>query len=654
MSPPVQAPSRKQFDKRYIACWAAVTLLIGTFYLTLLGTAFDRFVWSDHLDGYYDLLARSFVNGHLYLPVEPRPELLALKDPFEVPANRPYRLLDAALYHNRYYLYHGAAPALFVFAPWRLLTRHDLPQGIAVFLFCLGGYLFLSLLLLDLLAYRGPPVPLWFFVLFCIALGLAQGVPFLLQLTLVYEVAIASGYFCLSAGFYFLFKTLTAAGSGVRWAVLCGLFLGLAIGCRPHLGLAIPPAMLFIALRRGRPAPFLSVFLRRELFAFLLPVLVCGLALCTYNYVRFAAPLEFGLRYQLGEPVYMNVHLAIINIVPGLYYLLACAPDLDPVFPFLRLAIRPPFNSIHWELPARYFLEPTTGALYLFPPALIALAAPFFLWKSKNRGVPSAIIAALYLYSVSCIVFIAATGLNSQRFEVDFLPYLVVICCALIPEQLYRFHAPGRRFWSVALSAAILYSVGINLLYAVQGPFDQWLRNRPANYIRLAHWFSPVQRFRPELNPRLHVSAYFDFHEHCPPGPFHPLMGVGKLGSRYMLAASCHGDDHITFFSDEGPNIRTAEATIGPGGLHLVEIEFTPQDRVMNIRLDNKTILQHPLDFLITAPFQIRCGRDDSFALKRRFDGRIVVMKEEMSAFPARMTSRNSIRDVRPGEVRSP
>src|ERR1700756_2281323 len=112
---PVEVPDtswRIQSGKGHRAAWLAVTLMVGAFYFWQIGTAFDRFVWSDHLDGYYDLLARGFLGGHLYLPVDPRPELLALPNPWHAPENRPYRLLDTALYQRHYYLYHGAAPAV--------------------------------------------------------------------------------------------------------------------------------------------------------------------------------------------------------------------------------------------------------------------------------------------------------------------------------------------------------------------------------------------------------------------------------------------------------------------------------------------------------------------------------------------------------------
>ena len=60
-------------------------------------------------------------------------------------------------------------------------------------------------------------------------MGVCQSAPFLLNRAAVYEVAIASGYFCVSGGLYFLSRgALTASG----------LMFGLAIASRPHLFLA--------------------------------------------------------------------------------------------------------------------------------------------------------------------------------------------------------------------------------------------------------------------------------------------------------------------------------------------------------------------------------------------------------------------------------
>src|SRR5260370_42675508 len=97
---------------RYRIGWCVVVLAVASVYLWLTKSGWARFEWKGDLDGYYDLLGRAFISGHLQLPIEPRPELLALADPWDARSNLPYRVLDLALYNRHYYLYHGAAPAL--------------------------------------------------------------------------------------------------------------------------------------------------------------------------------------------------------------------------------------------------------------------------------------------------------------------------------------------------------------------------------------------------------------------------------------------------------------------------------------------------------------------------------------------------------------
>src|SRR5262249_5507649 len=152
-----------------------------------------------------------------------------------------------------------------------------------------------------------PPLPL--LALMLLTVGFCQIAPYLLQRVLFYEVAIACGYFCLSAGFYFFARAIEARQRQAMWLALAGLLLGLAMGCRPHLGAGAFAAgsLLFLRARR-KPA---------AIAPFLIPVAMCGAALGAYNYARFGNPFEFGVRYQLASPVSKNVALAPRNIVPG-------------------------------------------------------------------------------------------------------------------------------------------------------------------------------------------------------------------------------------------------------------------------------------------------------------------------------------------------
>jgi hypothetical protein len=624
------------------AAWWAALLIVGAFYFWIIGIGAEprRFAWDSGLDkyyglpspaiargswginGYYDLLGRSFASGHLYLPVKPQPELLALANPQDNSVNGPYKLLDTVLYKQRYYLYHGAAPALLLFAPWYLFARHDLPENFAAFLFALGGYVFLSLLFLRILAFVSHRIPVALLTLCLLALGIGQSAPFLLHRVKVYEVAIACGYFCVSAGFYFLFQSLTASHRRALWAALSGLFFSLAIGCRPHLGLAAVAAFVLVLLVR---------FHRKDVVAFAVPVIACGLAIAAYNYARFGDPVEFGLRYQLADTPYQNIRLSAVNVVPGLYYLLLCPPDFVPEFPFIRLAWREPFDSLTNTLPSRYFLEPTGGLLGLCPIALIAILTPLCRKRfGGGRGI-FAFIVTMLAFAVGCLLFVATTGLTSQRFEVDFQPFLVFVACVVACELVGHLQNRIRLAATAALAAVLVYSIGANAALALQGPYDQFVQASPGAYVTLARWFSPWHQFRILENPALRLQASFEFSSPCK-SEREPLISTGEFGSRYLLSDECSGDGRLRLVSEtsvQSSERQSVEVPYDPG-FNLIGLNFTPGDRMMTVTWNGRAVLRQRLRFLITSPSQIHFGWDPTWGNKTTFPRRIVVYQRTL------------------------
>jgi hypothetical protein len=620
----------------------AAFLIVGAFYFWIIGIGAEptRFAWNSGLEkyyglpgptviegtyavrGYYDLLARAFVHGKLYLPVDPQPELLALPNPYEDPTNERYRMLDTVLYHGHYYVYHGAAPVLLMFAPWYLLTHHDLPENFAAFLMALGGYFFLSILFLRLLSFVSLPISGALAMLCLLALGIGQSIPFMLHRALLYEVAIACGFCCVSAGFYFLFRWLTAVRASALWAALAGVSFGLAIGCRPHLGLAAACAFVFLLLQR---------FTRKDVLAFVLPVIACGLAIVAYNYARFGDPLEFGLRYQLGEASYQNIRLSMVNVVPGLYYLLVCPPDLVPVFPFFRLAFRAPFDGL-MHLPARYFLEPTAGILGLCPVAFLAILTPLCRQGFGGRRGVFAFVSIMLVFSAGCILFLAATGLTSQRYEVDFEPFLLFVACIAACEFRGNLPKLPRIFSTAALVFLLIYAIGANAALALQGPYDQFVQASPHAYVQLAKWFSPLEAYRLLENPPLRAQAEFDLPWPCTLGR-QPLISAGEFGTRYLLSMQCVTVGRIRLFSEtsyRSPDWQTVDVDYIPG-LNRAGLEFDPQDRSMSVSWNGHVVLQHRLRFLITAPSQIHFGWDPTLGNQHEFPRRIVVRRQELS-----------------------
>jgi len=92
---------------------------------------------------YYDQLATSFHEGHLYLDVQPDPALLELPDPYDPDARESMQesdieklntIWDMSLYGGKIYLYWGPVPALIISKSRKRQTRlmfddvSDVPQ----------------------------------------------------------------------------------------------------------------------------------------------------------------------------------------------------------------------------------------------------------------------------------------------------------------------------------------------------------------------------------------------------------------------------------------------------------------------------------------------------------------------------------------------
>ena len=572
--------------------------------------------------GYYDLLAQGFVSGHLYLPIEPAPELLALADPWDPARNRRYAAPDLALYGGRYYLYHGPVPAVFLFAPWRFITKRDLPQGFAVFLFCTLGYVFSAATLLRLLRSTDARPRLRFFGLLLLALGVCQGSPFLLERASVYEVAISGGYCFVSVGFWFLLWGLSRSDCTALCSALAGLILGLAIGCRPDLVFTgvFGCIALFWVLRNR--AGTMAAIRSREFAALAGSFAVSCLLIAAYNYARFADPLEFGMRFEMATPAYFRPHPAIENLKPGLYYLLICHPVLEPVFPFFRLAIRLPFDLANFALPKRYFLEPIAGAIVVWPFTALALA-PSLLPRTfpKISFAARTISQGITLAATACVVFIASLGLVSHRFEMDYQPQLVLVAC-------FALGAARLRPWRLGITIALLlYSIVVCLAIGLEGPYGTFLQLHPRTYVRVARWFSPIERFRPTLDPAVTVKAAFKF-----PAGYSgsmPLLAAGRIGGRYSLSATEIGERtvRLTSYSALDSSQETADVPLVEGAPNDLRFDYSPEDHTINVRWNGQLVKRHRIAALVTAPAQVTVGEDytDFHAIGARFPGTVQV-----------------------------
>jgi tetratricopeptide (TPR) repeat protein len=199
------------------------------------------------------------------------------------------------------------------------------------------------------------------------------------------------------------------------------------------------------------------------------PVLLIGLGLMFYNFLRFDSPFEFGWHYQLTAGYLANtaqqfsLHYIWFNF--RFYF-------LEPMrwsshFPFLQAVPLSP-------LPSGYYGtgDPYGGILGNYPLVWLALAAPL-VWRGRPVEVVSVLrwfVAAVFLLFVICALTLCLFFSASSRYEVDFLPALMLLAVmgifglerALAGSPVWRRIA--RWGWGLLLA----YSVVFNLLASIE------------------------------------------------------------------------------------------------------------------------------------------------------------------------------------------
>ena len=291
---PAPQPSHRRRNVERALVVAALAAVFWFFHWTVaVNGGFED--WGDQ--DFYRLLVRGWMKGQLAIDKEPASALLALADPYDPAQNGAHRLADASYFRGKYYLYFGAAPALTLMLPWRLLTGQEMTMGMAVFAFAVVAFLVAGGLWLSLRRRYFPQSAVFVAPLGVLALGFGTHLLALLQRPAFWELPIVAGIaFTLLA----LVATYRAMhGTRPRRAMAAaGFFLGLAVASRPTCLFAAPLllAPLWLAWRRKDEA---NPWWRLALAA-ALPLGACGLALMAHNYARFGSVLEFGQNYQLS------------------------------------------------------------------------------------------------------------------------------------------------------------------------------------------------------------------------------------------------------------------------------------------------------------------------------------------------------------------
>lgn len=422
---------------------------------------------------YLDLQADGFRSGHLYLPLEPAPELLRAADPRDR-VNQRYWALDASYFRGKYYCYWGPTPAIFQALIKSLLgiTRTIGDQYIGLFSACLIALS--GSLIIERMARRLFGVVPRVVVVFAI-LAFAFANPMLHNVTTAgtYQSAILSAQAWLVPGVLLAFDTVWHAGtSSARRSrqLLAGLCWGLAIASRVTVLPTVALLLAFTALAEGWVSD------RRWTKSFVnalwlgVPVSVICIGLLVFNWLRFDDPLQFGINLQLSGYPPMSYKGSFF--LPNLYsYVLR---------PFVSSCQFPYIYQVWWNnaenafpkgfpVPSDYNMdEPIIGWLRVVPItwfiacALLLVPRPLSLHTRRAR---------VYLWCLACFLTMGSvSGLTAlgnyagtMRYLSDVTPGLVlagVLGAFALRAHLFGLVAPKLVSGAIILLASATIILG--------------------------------------------------------------------------------------------------------------------------------------------------------------------------------------------------
>ena len=419
----------------------------------------------------YAELARSMVEGHLYLDEEPPAWLSKLENPYDKGVRDEYSkrtgetcLHDVAYKDGKYYVYFGVVPVLLFYLPFLLLTGQDFPTALGVLL-AAWAFIVGCTLLLDRFARKHfERVSLGIFLLLQIPLVVCSGFPYLLKFPTFYSLPIACALACTVWGVYFWMKG-RASSRPVGWYLAGSLCMALTLGCRPQfLALSLLAFPLFwrpyvkerrIASRSGAI----------EFACLIAPYLVVGLLLMWYNAARFGSPFDFGANYNLTLNDMTKRGMDVGRLLPAVFAYFLQPPSATGVFPFLQAV---PFDTTYMGQTVK---EATFGGLFACVPLLWVL--PFAVQLAKKRAGQRStrtilgVVAVLIGYGIVVALLDAEVAGILQRYFADFsFPFVMaaVLLVLIANENIKQKSALRTNLGKVliALSAAsVLYVVAL-------------------------------------------------------------------------------------------------------------------------------------------------------------------------------------------------
>ncbi len=467
----------------------------------------------------YGHIADALLHGHTWLDLDVPHELASAANPYD-PATRSSLLADevSPIYWDyvykdgHWYSYFGVLPAVLLYMPYQLLTGRMLPTSVAVLILMAFALVFLTLLVIRLIARFFPNTSLAATSIAVCVMILGSNASYLLFRRNFYSVPFAASLALSALGLWLWLGAQTARRPLIAaeiWHVSGAPKLSL-----PHLGLGA----LCIAANFGcRPTFCLTALLGIALFwpqihaatqgvfsgqtswhkALVAPtvVLMCALVpvvpLMAYNVARFGSPFDFGNAYQITVTDMTNFHAPLADALPAIAYYLFLPLHFIARFPWVALSPAP--------MPEWVYAEPMVGGLVtMCPLLLLAFALPFLQRSSTDR---TPLLLAALILAVAIVAFDALHAGLGWRYMADFgwllalaaLPVLLRLLsqpphdsslrgntAASLPRHVLRTAVVLILLWSMLVTVLSLFTIGRH---------DHLIGTNPALFHDVLSWF---------------------------------------------------------------------------------------------------------------------------------------------------------------------
>ena len=515
---------------------------------------------------HYEYLAEGFAHGHTYLSVEPAPELLRLKNPYDPAANAPYRLWDASLYHGKFYLYFGPTPALLML-PWRIATGGEIPQRLVAALFAAIGMAGLARLLFEVRGRIFPHMSDLVLAGILLTAFHASWLPVTLRRSGVWDLPIVAAVACAWWALYFLWK-FHDSGGRTLWAAATGLALAFLMGSRA----TFVPASMGLALLLLPPSGPAGGRLRNwaGIAAGAGIAAAGGIALLAYNRVRFGSWTEFGLSYVMFGEDYSGIPFSSPRFIPfnGWTYLFSL-PRLGPYFPFVH-----PFWSD--DRPAGFVgFEEVYGVLYMMPVHLMGLIA--VAWAAASRGAARMravriTLAGALLVSAASSAILFCWAWACSRYTNELLAGWTV-ATSLGLMAVFGTDHPPRAGRIIRILAVLASCWSIAFVWLASAEFRGFMaKTNPRTYSTLAHFLD-----YPSLWSARSQGVAFgpvDLAIRIPPsadGTETALLASGRpqMANQLLLRRVDAGHVRLILVSNEHRIVSTPDLAVAEGALHV-------------------------------------------------------------------------------------